>query len=44
MTYDEFLNTQDDIYQAFLAGELSETQLDNEMEALQEEWEEDGEE
>ena len=44
MTYDDFLNTQDDIYQAFLADEISEYQLEQEMEQLRQEWEMDDEE
>lgn len=43
MTYSDYLATFEDIMESFQAGELTESQLEQEMEQLQEEWEEDGE-
>lgn len=43
MTYDQFCATQEDIIEAYNCGELTESQLEQEMEQLQEEWEEFGE-
>lgn len=44
MTYDEYIATQEDIVSAFEAGEITDAQLEDEMEALQNQWEEEGEE
>ena len=43
MTYDDFCNIREDLIEAYNSGELTETQLDTEMEELQEYWEEYGE-
>lgn len=43
MTYSEFCATQEDILDSYRAGELTEAQVEREMEQLQEEWEENGE-
>lgn len=44
MTYDDYIATQEDIMTAFFNRELTEVQLHIEMEQLQEEWDEFGEE
>ena len=44
MTYSEYCATQEDIIEAYNCGELTESQLEQEMEQLQSEWEEEGEE
>ena len=43
MTYDQFCATQEDIIEAFKLGELTEAQLEREMEKLEEEWQAEGE-
>jgi cell fate (sporulation/competence/biofilm development) regulator YlbF (YheA/YmcA/DUF963 family) len=42
MTYDEFIATQEDILEAFRFGEITEEDVEYEMEALQNQWEEEG--
>lgn len=44
MTFDQFCATQEDIIEAFQFGLLTEAQLDREMEQLEEQWQEEGEE
>lgn len=44
MTFDQFCALQEDILQAFADHELTESQLEREMEQLQDEWDEFGEE
>lgn len=44
MTYSDYLATFEDIMESFQAGELTETQLEHELEMLQEEYENDCEE
>ena len=44
MLYDEYEAIAEDLLYALREGELSETQYENEMEALQEQWEDEGEE
>ena len=44
MTYDDYEAIMDDILYAFKSGNLTESQLEDEMEILQEQWEEEGEE
>lgn len=39
MTYDEFCAIHEDIIESYRVGELTEAQVENEMEALQEQWE-----
>lgn len=44
MTYDEYIAIQEDIVEAYESGDITEAQLEDEMEALQNQWEEEGEE
>lgn len=44
MTYNEYEAISDDLLYALREGELNEEQFENEMEALQGQWEEEGEE
>lgn len=41
MTMTEYMETQHDIADAYFSGQLTEKQLDEEMDALQKQWEED---
>lgn len=41
MTYSEYCATQEDILDAFRTGELTQAQLEREMEMLQEQYEEE---
>lgn len=43
MTYSEYEATYDDLCYALREGEINEDQFENEMEALQEQWEDEGE-
>jgi hypothetical protein len=44
MTYDEFEAISDDLVIAVRDKKITQTQFEDEMEALQEQWEEEGEE
>ena len=44
MTYDEYCAIHDDIVEAYNEGDITESQFEDEMEALQNQWEEEGEE
>lgn len=44
MTYDEFCALQEEIIEAYEEGYLTKSKLEGEMEALQEQWDEEGEE
>lgn len=43
MTYDEYEGIAEDLLYAFNEGEISETQYEKEIDALAEQWDEEGE-